>query len=58
MASMVFKKNEAGIRRLLQSTECLQVMQKYAKSVQGDEVIPFVGFDRAKCFVMQKGQKK
>ena len=58
MANQVFKKDEAGIRKLLQSTECMQVIQGYAKNVQGDEVIPFIGFDRAKCFVGQKGKKK
>ena len=59
MGGQVFKKDNAGIRGLLQSLECLQVMEKYAKNVSdGEEIIPFVGFDRAKCFVKQKRSKK
>lgn len=59
MANYVFKRNDAGIRSLLQSDGCLQIMEKYASSVaNGGEVRPFIGFDRAKCFVTQKRSKK
>lgn len=55
----VFKKNDAGIRKLLQSDECLQVMEKYASDyANGGEIKPFIGFDRAKCFVYQKRPNK
>ena len=59
MADYVFKKNDAGIRRLLQSNECLQVMEGYARDMAPDsEITPFIGFDRAKCFVKQETKKK
>lgn len=58
MASMVFKKDEAGIRKLLQSTECLQVIKGYAQKMDGDKLVPFIGFDRAKCFVGEERKKK
>ena len=59
MANYVFKKNDAGIRKLLQSDECLQVMEQFASKVaNGEEIKPFIGFDRAKCFVKQKRSKK
>ena len=59
MAGQVFKKNSAGIRELLQSDGCLQVMEKFASQVaNGEEVRPFIGFDRAKVFVKQKRPKK
>lgn len=59
MAGQVFKKNSAGIRELLQSDGCLQVMEKYASDIaNGGETRPFVGFDRAKVFVKQKRSKK
>lgn len=55
----VFKKDSAGIRRLLQSQECLSLMEKYASDMaNGGEVRPFIGFDRAKCFVTQNEVKK
>ena len=58
MADYVFKKNDAGIRELLQSQECLKVMESYAKDMaNGEEVTPFIGFDRAKCFVKQEIKK-
>lgn len=56
MANQVFVKNDAGIRKLLQSDECLQVMVSYAQNYEGEK-IPFVGFDRAKCFVKQEDKK-
>ena len=59
MAGQVFKKNSAGIRTLLQSDGCLQVMESFAsKEANGGETRPFVGFDRAKVFVEQKRSKK
>ena len=59
MGGQVFKKDNAGIRQLLQSSECLQVMEKHAKNMaNGEEIKPFIGYDRAKCFVKQKREKK
>ena len=59
MGGQVYKKDEAGIRRLLQSTECLQVMESYAqKEANGKEIRPFIGYDRAKCFVKQESSEK
>lgn len=59
MGGQVFKKDAAGIRELLKSPGCLQVVSKYAtKYKNGEEVIPFTGFDRAKCFVKQKRSNK
>ena len=56
--SQVFKKNDAGIRKLLQSDECMKVMEKYAAMyAKGADIRPFVGFDRAKCFVKKEKQK-
>ena len=53
----VFKKDSAGIRKLLQSDECLAVMEKYAAQIaDGEEIRPFIGFDRAKCFVKRTGK--
>lgn len=58
MADYVFKKDDAGIRRLLQSNECLQVMESYARDYAPDgEITPFIGFDRAKCFVKQEQKR-
>lgn len=52
----VFEKDDAGIRQLLQSPECLSVMEKYAnEQANGEDVRPFIGFDRAKCFVRIEG---
>lgn len=54
-----FVRNNAGIRKLLQSDTCLSVMERYAQKVSdGGEIKPFIGFDRAKCFVDQRSQKK
>lgn len=59
MADRVFEKSDAGIRKLLQSEECLKVMEKYASDyANGGEMRPFIGFDRAKVFVRQKRKKK
>lgn len=55
MDGQVFKKDEQGIRSLLQSEECLKVMENYASGIaEGEEVRSFIGFDRAKCFVKRK----
>jgi hypothetical protein len=57
MADYVFKKDDAGIRKLLQSDECLKVMESYAREMSPDgEITPFIGFDRAKCFVKQESK--
>lgn len=48
----VFKKDNAGIRAVLKSNECLDVMKHYAKSYSSNgKMKPFIGFDRAKVFV-------
>lgn len=57
MADYVFVKNDAGIRKFLQSPEMLAEMEKQASKIGGDEIKPFVGFDRAKAFV-SKGKTK
>ena len=60
MGGRVFEKDEAGIRAMLQSAQCLQVMERYANDIaEGQEVKPFIGYDRAKCFIIpeRKGQK-
>lgn len=58
MAGQVFKKDNAGIRALLQSDECLQVMEKFAAEMgDGGDVRPFIGFDRAKCFITKETRK-
>lgn len=55
----VFKKDDAGIRKLLQSQECLDVMETFAAQIaEGGEIKPFIGFDRAKCFVYKKETEK
>ena len=55
----VFKKNDAGIKNLLKSAECLSVMEKYAADrANGNYVRPFIGYDRAKCFVYEDKVKK
>lgn len=52
MADHVFKKNDAGIRKFLQSDEIMSEMKRQASKVGGNgEMKPFVGFDRAKVFV-------
>ena len=59
MADYVFKKDDAGIRKLLQSEECLQTMESFAREyAPGGDITPFIGFDRAKCFVKQEKRNK
>ena len=53
MADYVFKRDDKGIRKLLQSDGCLKVMEKFAQG-RGDDPRPFIGFDRAKVFVREK----
>ena len=51
----VFKKDDAGIRALLKSDGCMEVMKSYAKERSSDgDIKPFIGFDRAKVFVKEK----
>ena len=52
----VFVKDEAGIRSLLQSGECLSVMESYASMYadSDDDMRPFIGYDRAKVFVKEE----
>lgn len=57
MAEYVYKKNDAGIRKLLQSDGCLKVMENYArKRSESGKIRPFIGFDRAKVFIEVKKQ--
>lgn len=52
MAKQGFKKDNAGIRQLLRSEECLGVMKSYAHKMSSNgKIKPFIGFDRAKVFV-------
>lgn len=51
----VFVKDDAGIRKLLQSEECLRVMESFARQRSADgEIKPFIGYDRAKVFIKEK----
>lgn len=55
MADYVFVKDDAGIRRLLQSQECLNVVEDYARGyTDSDDMRPFIGFDRAKVFIKEE----
>lgn len=52
MGKYVFKKNSAGIKKLLQSQGTLSVMESVARSrANGGEITSFVGFDRAKAII-------
>ena len=52
MAKQGFQKDNAGIRALLKSNECLDCMKHFAKQQSSNgKMKPFVGFDRAKVFV-------
>lgn len=58
MADYVFKRNDAGVRKFLQSDACLKLMEQYGnKHSNGGEVRSFVGYDRAKVFITQEKQK-
>ena len=59
MGGRVFEKDDAGIRKMLQASECLQVMEQYANNLAGGaEVKPFIGYDRAKCFIIPERKEK
>lgn len=59
MANYVFKRDNAGVRNLLQSQECMKTIESFAsKYANGEKVRSFIGYDRAKCFVSQKRSKK
>ena len=53
MANVVYKPNDAGIRALLQSNEMLALTESYASQMgaSGDDMRPFIGFDRAKTII-------
>ncbi len=51
MAEVKFELNEAGVRELLQSPEMLALTEEYAEGMGGEEIKPFIGFDRAKTIV-------
>lgn len=53
MSTQVFKKDDAGIRELLQSEVCLAEMEKSAGSIpEIKDTRSFIGYDRAKVFVL------
>lgn len=56
----VFKKDSAGIKKLLQSPEMLKLTEEYARGRAGadGEVKPFIGFDRAKTIVYTSNKEK
>ena len=52
MSKNVFKKDEVGIRKFLQSKEMLNAMEGYVPKIGNvKDEHPFIGFDRAKIFV-------
>lgn len=53
MANVNYKPNDAGIRALLQSSEMLALTESYASQMgaSGDDMKPFIGFDRAKTII-------
>jgi len=53
MANVTYKPNDAGIRALLQSSEMLALTESYASQMgaSGDDMKPFIGFDRAKTII-------
>lgn len=57
MANYVFKKNSAGIKKLLQSNDMLKMCEaKAGKMAGGQKVESFVGFDRAKAIIGRKSR--
>lgn len=57
MANYVFKKNSAGIKKLLQSDDMLKMCEaKASKMAGGQKVESFVGFDRAKAIIGRKSR--
>lgn len=53
MANVKYEPNSTGIRALLQSDEMLSLTESYAvqMGVSGDDMKPFIGFDRAKTII-------
>ena len=53
MANVKYEPNSAGIRALLQSDEMLSLTESYAVQMgaSGDDMKPFIGFDRAKTII-------
>ena len=49
-----FELNVSGVRALLQSDEMLKLTEEYASEYPGEKK-SFVGFDRAKTIVYEKG---
>lgn len=57
MANYVFKKNSAGIKKLLQSNDMFKMCEAEAsKRAGGEKVESFVGFDRAKAIIGRKSK--
>ena len=59
MAKKGFKKNNAGIRALLQSPPMLALTERYAHGRAGadGQTKSFVGFDRAKTIIYSTGKE-
>lgn len=57
MAKTEVKLNIAGLRKMRQSQEMLDLTEKYAQNYSG-KTKTFVGFDRAKTIVYGKGKKQ
>ena len=59
MAEVKYVPNDAGIRALLQSSEMLTLTESYASKMgaTGDEMKPFIGFDRAKTFIYSRDRE-
>lgn len=57
MASYVFVKNSAGIKKFLQSEEMAKMCENEAKKMaNGEKVETFIGFDRAKSIIGRKSK--
>lgn len=56
----VFKRDNAAIKRLLQSAEMLKLTEEYARGRAGSdgEIKPFIGFDRAKTIVYTSNKER
>jgi hypothetical protein len=59
MADVVYKPNDSGIRALLQSDEMLALTESYASQMgaSGEDMKPFIGFDRAKTIIYSTDRK-
>lgn len=56
MGNVKFKLKKSGVKALLKSDEMLNMTEEYAESYPGEKK-PFIGFDRAKTMVYEKGEE-